>query len=106
MALRSSERRSGCYDAMPPWRSATSATRAASRPSRRHFRTDDHPLVRGHAAWALGQIGRRTGAGEAWKALQAALSAEGDPEVRGEIIAAQGFRPTVPERGEPTGYTG
>jgi len=42
---------------------------------------DDEPLVRGHAAWALGRIG-----GEASiQALQEALSLEHDGEVRQEI---------------------
>ncbi len=45
---------------------------------------DGEPLVRGHAAWALGRIG----GGEARAALEAALAAEGDEEVRAEIEAA------------------
>jgi epoxyqueuosine reductase len=45
---------------------------------------DGAPLVRGHAAWALGRIG-----GEAARmALESALAAEGDEEVRGEIQRA------------------
>ena len=46
--------------------------------------TDVEPLVRGHAAWALGQIGD----GEATAALGAALEEEGDAEVRKELAAA------------------
>ena len=42
---------------------------------------DDEPLVRGHAAWALGQIG----GGPARRALQARLSVETHPEVIREI---------------------
>ena len=42
------------------------------------------PLVRSHAAWALGEIGVL----ESNKALRAALSAESDPEVTAEIRAA------------------
>jgi epoxyqueuosine reductase len=42
---------------------------------------DDEPLVRGHAAWALGQIGRRDGLA----AVAERLSAETDPEVREEM---------------------
>ncbi|MCH2100338.1 MAG: tRNA epoxyqueuosine(34) reductase QueG [Planctomycetes bacterium] len=43
--------------------------------------THDEPLVRGHAAWALGQIGERA-------ALQARWSLESDRQVRSEIEAA------------------
>ncbi|HLU65341.1 MAG TPA: tRNA epoxyqueuosine(34) reductase QueG [Kofleriaceae bacterium] len=42
---------------------------------------DRSPLVRGHAAWALGRLGART-------ALESALPAERDPSVREEIEAA------------------
>ena len=42
---------------------------------------DRHPLVRGHAAWALGRLGRRA-------ALEAALAGEQDAWVREEIEAA------------------
>ena len=44
----------------------------------------DSPLVRSHAAWALGQIG----GDEARTTLKQALESEGDPEVRGEIASA------------------
>jgi len=44
------------------------------------------PLVRRHAAWALGRIG----GAEAAAALRAALAGEGDASVRGEIAAALG----------------
>lgn len=47
---------------------------------------DPKPLVRGHAAWALGRIGT----GEAGAALRRAEGAEADPSVRGEIAAALG----------------
>jgi epoxyqueuosine reductase len=48
--------------------------------------SDPHPLVRGHAAWALGRIGSP----RALESLGAALSgpAEADPGVRAEIAAA------------------
>lgn len=46
---------------------------------------DDEPLVRGHAAWALGRIG-----GEAARAaLQTALAQETDTNVQAEIAAAR-----------------
>lgn len=45
---------------------------------------DSEPLVRGHAAWALGQIGGR----EAAAALEAAASRETDPTVLEEIRSA------------------
>ena len=44
----------------------------------------EEPLVRSHAAWALGEIG----ALEARDGLRAALSTESDPEVTAEIQAA------------------
>ncbi len=44
-------------------------------------------LVRGHAAWALGRLGG-LGGREAWRALEAALVAEDDPWVLGEIAQA------------------
>jgi epoxyqueuosine reductase len=45
---------------------------------------DAEPLVRGHAAWALGQIG----GGKVLYNLHAALKAEPDPWVQAEIRAA------------------
>lgn len=45
---------------------------------------DPEPLVRGHAAWALGQIGGPA----ARAALAAARTTEADPSVRAEIAAA------------------
>jgi epoxyqueuosine reductase len=45
---------------------------------------DGEPLVRGHAAWALGQIGGRV----ASKVLQNALQVEQDADVQAEIHAA------------------
>lgn len=49
--------------------------------------SDPSPLVRGHAAWALGQIARRVGM-SARSALARAEQQEHDPEVRAEIGAA------------------
>ena len=46
---------------------------------------DTDSLVRGHAAWGLGQIGGP----EAIRALEAALERETDPAVRQELVAAQ-----------------
>jgi epoxyqueuosine reductase len=45
---------------------------------------DREPLVRGHAAWALGQIGRQS----ALESLQASRENETNPEVLAEIDAA------------------
>ena len=45
---------------------------------------DHEPLVRGHAAWALGQIGSRA----ALEALERRRRIENDSEARGEIVAA------------------
>jgi epoxyqueuosine reductase len=46
--------------------------------------TDEEALIRGHAAWALGQIGFQS----ALEALQGRLQIEGDAEVRSEIEEA------------------
>jgi epoxyqueuosine reductase len=48
--------------------------------------TDDEPLVRGHAAWALGRIGTES----ARAALLERLAAEADASVRAEVEAALG----------------
>jgi epoxyqueuosine reductase len=45
---------------------------------------EDDPLVRGHAAWALGQIGGDA----AWEALRLRLAREQETDVREEITAA------------------
>jgi epoxyqueuosine reductase len=51
--------------------------------------TDDPaPLVRAHAAWALGRIGARTGSRETTFALYAAAVRESDTDVAAEIEAA------------------
>ncbi len=50
------------------------------------LRTELEPLVRGHAAWALGQIGND----QAQKALREASNNEDDPYVLEEILAAAG----------------
>ena len=50
---------------------------------------DGAALVRGHAAWALGELARRHGLGaRAAAALEARLAAEPDPWARGEMAAA------------------
>ena len=59
---------------------------------------DVEPLVRGHAAWALGQIGSPL----AVAALRCRLEAERDADVRGEIEDA--IR-TLTDRGQTTGET-
>jgi epoxyqueuosine reductase len=53
----------------------------------------DDPVVRGHAAWALGRIGGTT----ARAVLEAALAVEPDPEARDEIATAL----DAPPAGEP-----
>jgi epoxyqueuosine reductase len=45
---------------------------------------DAEPLIRGHAAWALGRIG----GGRAHHILHEALSTERDTDVRDEVISA------------------
>ena len=53
-------------------------------PDLTHALHDDEPLVRGHAAWALGQIGGEV----AIAALSEAAQRENHPDVRGEIQSA------------------
>ena len=53
-------------------------------PLRRVLRHDDSPIVRGHAAWALGRIGTA----DAVAALEAASLAEADTSALEEIAAA------------------
>jgi epoxyqueuosine reductase len=48
--------------------------------------TDAEPLVRGHAAWALGQMGDLPAS--ALAALERALAAEADPDVREDLLGA------------------
>ena len=45
---------------------------------------DKDPMIRGHAAWGLGQLGGE----DAVRALKRALETEGDAKVRGEIEGA------------------
>ena len=59
---------------------------------------DAEPLVRGHAAWALGQIGSPS----AFAALHCRLEVEPDAEVRGEIEDAI---QTLTDRGQTTDET-
>ena len=50
---------------------------------------EGEPLVREHAAWALGRLGRQ----EAETALRSALTGEGDTDLRREIEAALASAP-------------
>jgi len=62
----------------------------------RCLREDPDPIVRAHAAWALGRLGDR----ESRQALRAALEVETDPEVREEVVRAlRGPTPTLPLKG-------
>jgi len=57
--------------------------------------TDPHPMVRGHAAWALGRIGSP----RALAALDERAAVERNAGVRGEIAAAQeAWKPLFPVR--------
>jgi epoxyqueuosine reductase len=72
---------------------ANSGSPAAVEPLMRALAQHDHPIVRGHAAWALGRLTARcdlpTLARErAVAALQRALDADGDEAVRAEARAA------------------
>jgi len=53
------------------------------------MQADDHPVVRGHAAWALGQIGVRLHEPELDRQLQEALQREDEATVRDEIAVAR-----------------
>lgn len=55
---------------------------------------DVEPLIRGHAAWALGRVGGPT----AMAALQDALTLECDAWVKEELMAALGLRSHVGEQ--------
>src|SRR5574337_513074 len=57
---------------------------AASVPALATLLSDPEPLVRGHAAWALGRIGTT----EARAVLDEALARETDPDVKAEIAQA------------------
>ncbi len=60
------------------------------------LRTDSHPMVRGHVAWALGRIGSPS----ALSALRTRYAAEEDTGVRAEIRAALApFERRATERG-------
>jgi epoxyqueuosine reductase len=54
-------------------------------PLARAMKADDHPVVRGHAAWAVGRLGGRLGVAEAKEYLREATEAEEDATVREEI---------------------
>ncbi|HXG51635.1 MAG TPA: tRNA epoxyqueuosine(34) reductase QueG [candidate division Zixibacteria bacterium] len=60
---------------------------------------DQEPLVRGHAAWALGRIGTA----EALAALRGRLEQESDPAVRDEIESAVGEAVAGDSRPSATG---
>lgn len=56
----------------------------------RALRLNPHPIVRGHAAWAIGQIGVRVGDGETMALLTRAHEDETDGSALEEIEAAMG----------------
>jgi len=58
---------------------------------------DPHPLVRGHAAWALGRIG----SAEALQSLREGLLDEQDPVVREEMERALGLSSPSPGLAQP-----
>jgi epoxyqueuosine reductase len=58
---------------------------------------DDSPLIRGHAAWALGRLENPT----AIEALEAHLGQESDTWVRSEIVAVLGGDPAGEEPASP-----
>ena len=76
--------------ALGNWRSAEAV------PALVRALADADPLVRGHAAWALGRIAM--GAGR--EALTERLDAEDDPAVRDEIELALGSGDALPDSGE------
>lgn len=58
---------------------------------------DPEPLPRGHAAWALGEIGRRHDDSKARQVLSNMLNAESEPWVREEILLALSPRNSAPD---------
>ncbi|MGI8826270.1 MAG: tRNA epoxyqueuosine(34) reductase QueG [Chloroflexota bacterium] len=52
------------------------------------LQNDDHPLVRGHAAWALGKLAHRIGDPDIRMDLERTLEAEADDGARFEITTA------------------
>ena len=54
----------------------------------RALRSNPHPVVRGHAAWAIGQIGCRRPSSLATQMLSAALVTEEDESVLNEVQQA------------------
>ena len=72
--------------AMGNWLGATEDSDAAAVRLLERALSDPEPMVRGHAAWALGMV--RSGA--ARDALESLLKAEDDPWVREEVGAALG----------------
>ena len=68
---------------MSPWRLGNLKSQEAV-PALIASLDDAEPLVRGHAAWALGEIGSQA----AVEALQRRLQVETDDEARVEIDAA------------------
>jgi epoxyqueuosine reductase len=71
-------------------------------PALRTALTDDEPLVRSHAAWALGRIGTDA----AITALRSALGAELDDSVQLEVISALGDLPMKDRRSRSTSPAG
>jgi epoxyqueuosine reductase len=64
------------------------------------MRDDEHPLVRGHAAWALGRLGDRHGAENVGPVLVGAMRDEEDTAVREEMAGA--LANLVRKGGSPT----
>ncbi|MCC6383309.1 MAG: tRNA epoxyqueuosine(34) reductase QueG [Dehalococcoidia bacterium] len=64
---------------------------------------DPAPLVRGHAAWALGALGRRLGLDPTplQQALNHSLAREADPSARDELQAAVAVLAAPPGREDP-----
>lgn len=60
-------------------------TEEAIGPLKISLESDEHPVVRGHAAWALGKLRERLNVAEAREYLAKALTSEEDPDVRSEI---------------------
>jgi epoxyqueuosine reductase len=63
-------------------------TADAVQPMARAMREDEHPVVRGHAAWALGRLGKRHAIPRVSDVLEAALASEADHSVCAEISLA------------------
>ena len=76
------------FCAMSRWHSVTWGKKQENLPALAEVAGSPYPLVRAHVAWAIGQIGARSGAAEARALLAARQETETEAEVRDELACA------------------